>query len=867
MSDLEDFWRLAPQPALRVWAGAPLRCEANAAARDWALHQGLDEAGLGGRWQALAADCLAPGEPPNRQLGPDGPWIEGRLLRVTDGALLWWQIDSSLAATLRAAGVTAWRIDASNQMLSIDPDAAPAISVEPGSRSVPLEEVRERIHLEDRQPSFEAMRRALKSNQIVDVVARYLQRDNSWLPLLTRRVAVRDAEGRLQGLAGISLDISQLVREREDLLRLHERMGSVAEALGLGLWNRDEPSGRIEWNAQMFRIHQRDPAEGAPALDEWLNRHVHPLDRLRVGEELAEADRLVTPVHQTEFRVLLPDGGTRWTYSWARRELRDGRAVAFGLHLDVTERHGKEFELQQERERALYSLSAAGVGVWRRIDAQQTFWSEAMYRLRGLDPADPRSPHELGSLCIHPDDRAELERVTEQHQRDGLPYECEFRVVWPDGSLRWLVTRGKAVHDANGQLQYMAGVNVDVTERHHAEALALEGKRLEQLKRTQSEFLARVSHELRTPMNAVLGFAQLMAVDGRDPLSPRQAERVARIEAAGRHLLALIDDVLDLARIDVDEQPLAADPVELDDLARETMDWVAAMAAEAGIGLRLQRPHLHGRVRADRRRMGQIAINLLTNAIKYNRAGGWVEVGTARRGADESEQWALVVRDSGRGLHPEQKKRIFEPFNRLGAELEGIAGTGIGLAIVRQLTERMGGQIELDSEPGVGSEFRIWLPADTEATRPAPLDELDALPTQQRWADGRRGAAGSRLRLLCVEDNPVNQLLVMELLALRPEVELRCAGTGQDGIEQALEFLPDVVLLDMQLPDLHGSAVLDALRHRPVLAHCRFIALSANALPSDIEAARASGFDDYWTKPINVAHFLAGIDALLEKVR
>jgi PAS domain S-box-containing protein len=747
MVNTEDFWRFAPQPALRVWATTPPRCEANGAARQWALQQGLDAAGLEQRWDALAAACLAPVAPSVWRLGADGPRLIGRPIRVADGVLLWWQ-------------------------------------------------------QQDQQD--------------------------------------RPDDG-------------------------HERMDAVAGALGLGLWRRNDPPGSVEWNAQMFRLHHRDPALGEPAAAQWLSEHVHPLDAERIRREQLDADRMVVPIHETEFRIPTPDGGMRWIYSWARREWRQGHVAVFGLHLDVTERHNKAFEMQQERERALFALSAAGVGVWRRIDAGNAYWSEAMYRLRGLDPADPRPPAELHRLTLHPDDREDLERLTDAHQRSGEPYEGEFRVVWPDGTQRWLVTRGKAVHDAAGQLQYMAGVNVDVTERHHAKALAQEGQRLEQLKRTQSEFLARVSHELRTPMNAVLGFAQLLTFDVREPLTDRQAERVGRIEAAGRHLLALIDDVLDLARIDVDQQPLAAEPVTLDDLARETMDWVAAMAAEAGIALRLQRPRLDGRVRADRRRLGQIAINLLTNAIKYNRPGGWVEVGTRLRGADESEQWALVVRDSGRGLRAEQKKRIFEPFNRLGAEQEGIAGTGIGLAIVRQLSERMGGQVELDSEPGVGSEFRVWLPADTEATRPALLDEADAPPL--RPADGRRGTPGARLRLLCVEDNPVNQLLVIELLALRPEVELHCAGTGADGIRQALEVLPDVVLLDMQLPDMHGSAVLQTLRDRALLSHCRFIALSANAMPSDVEAALALGFDDYWTKPINVARFLGGIDALLEQPR
>ncbi|HEX2012367.1 MAG TPA: hybrid sensor histidine kinase/response regulator, partial [Roseateles sp.] len=231
-------------------------------------------------------------------------------------------------------------------------------------------------------------------------------------------------------------------------------------------------------------------------------------------------------------------------------------------------------------------------------------------------------------------------------------------------------------------------------------------------------------------------------------------------------------------------------------------------------------------------------------------ADGWAEAA--------STQWALVVRDSGRGMSREALQRIFEPFNRLGAELEGIAGTGIGLTIVQQLTERMGGRIEVDSEPGIGSEFRVWLPADEEDTRPAPLDELPAL-TRRHAPEGRR------LRLLCIEDNPANMLLVRELLALRPQFEFNGAEDGRSGLALALRLRPDVVLLDMELPDMHGSQVLRALRATPELADCRVIALSANALPSDVQAGLALGFDDYWTKPLEMARFLRALDVLLQR--
>ncbi|HEX2012128.1 MAG TPA: PAS domain-containing protein, partial [Roseateles sp.] len=413
--------------------------------------------------------------------------------------------------------------------------------------------------------------------------------------------ALAGAGGRPLGLLGLSLDVGGLVAERE-------RMVSIAEAAGLGLWSRID--GVADWNLPMFRLHHRDPAAGTPSLDEWLAT-VHPLDRERLRLESRQAERDWQPVHHTEFRIQAPDGGLRWIYSWARRELREGRRSAFGLHLDVTERRGAEYALQLERERALFALSAAGVGVWRRADERNAYWSEGMYLLRGLDPKDPRPPHELAHACLHPDDREAWQQISRRYARNDFgiePHEWEFRVVWPDGSVHWLLSRGRAVRDQQGRVLYMTGVNVDATERHKAQALLLERQRLEQLKRTQSEFLARVSHELRTPMNAVLGFSQLMAYDASEPLTARQSERLARIDAAGRHLLALIDDVLDLARVEADQQPLIDEPVPLEPLVREALDWVASQALAAGVSLRLARPRLPGRVRGDRRRLGQVLV-------------------------------------------------------------------------------------------------------------------------------------------------------------------------------------------------------------------------------------------------------------------
>jgi signal transduction histidine kinase len=364
----------------------------------------------------------------------------------------------------------------------------------------------------------------------------------------------------------------------------------------------------------------------------------------------------------------------------------------------AAERCGADIGLQHQRTTS--ALQAAGVGAWEHPLGDGTgFWSEHMYRLRGLSPDDPRPTRELAALVTDPADLETALRLQQRHVELGEPYVHEFRVRWPDGTERRLSSRGQLVRDGAGHPVGMAGVDFDITGQ--------DGARGESLAR--SEFVASLSHELRTPLNAVIGFGQLLLQDPRNPPTPHQRRRLEHIRCAASHMLALINQTLDLASIEAAQQPLATGPVALADCAGEAMSWVEPAARASGVAVRAE--GLEGCVLADARRLRQVVANLVSNAVKYNRPGGWVAVQTRRRMRHGAEQCALVVRDSGRGLTSDQIGRLFEPFNRLGAEREQIEGTGMGLAIARQLVHRMGGEMEVESQAGVGSEFTVWLPA------------------------------------------------------------------------------------------------------------------------------------------------------------
>jgi PAS domain S-box-containing protein len=751
-------------------------------------------------------------------------------------------VSAKLAQALELAMISVWRIDLQRRRIHFNDIGYRLGGVEPTADGIDLEQMRAQAHPDDQLRILQAAEQAMASDGVVDLEARYRNPDGSYRHLLTRRVAERDALGRVVALAGISLDQTAQIAERERSQALAQRIQAVADAAGVGIWSiehaGDAAAERVEWNAQMFRIYGLDEHQPAPPLSDWMGTRVHAADRQRVADERRRARASGRADFETEFRVVRTDGTLRWVVCRSHREPRAGPGALHGIHIDVTRQRQIDRELRLHEQRLQLATRFAGVGCWERdLAGDRLIWDEQMYRLRGLGPDDPRTPVEIEQQTMLPQAYAQRLARLQRHLEDHEPFELEFEVRWPDGSVRWLASTGRAVREEGGAGARMLGLNWDITERKRAEAVQREMAAADRANRAKSEFLARMSHELRTPLNAILGFAQLMQHDTAGRLDATQAERLARIRSAGAHLLSLIEDVLDLAAVEAGALPVALHSVSLDETLQEVREWVAPMAAELRRSLRLQPSGAI--VLADRRRLRQIVTNLVTNALKYNRAGGWVQLSAQRIEVDGRDGWELSVRDNGRGLSDEQQAHLFEPFNRLGAEREGIDGSGIGLSTVQQLVQLLGGRLRVQSRSGQGSDFRVWLPA----------------------AEARDAAAPTRsLRVLYVEDNPLNVRVLQELVAMWPHVELNCASDGRSGVALALREPHDLVLVDMQLPDIDGHEVLRRLR----VQDCRatLVALSANALPDERVRALAAGFDDYWTKPLDFKQLMAGLDRL-----
>ncbi|RFP14063.1 response regulator [Duganella sp. BJB488] len=428
--------------------------------------------------------------------------------------------------------------------------------------------------------------------------------------------------------------------------------------------------------------------------------------------------------------------------------------------------------------------------------------------------------------------------------RDAEEKVIGYLLMGTDNTARKQVEREQALLDQRLREQQLALQETNV-ELEAARALA------ETANRAKSEFLSAMSHELRTPLNAVLGFAQLLASD-KPPPSAAQQRSLDQILKGGWYLLQLINEILDLAMIESGKVTMSQESMGLSEVLKDCQALIGPQAEKRGIRLffaALSEPFF---VHADRTRVKQVMINLLSNAIKYNRRGGMVTVACE---AGSEGMVRINVTDTGAGLSTEQMAQLFQPFNRLGQEDGAEEGTGIGLVVTRQLTELMGGAIGVDSEVGVGTTFWIELAASDEPVletaaygAPVLLDERDR---------------ATQKTLLYIEDNPANLNLVEQLIQRRSDLKLLTAIDGHGGIQLARAYQPDVILMDINLPGVSGYGCLKILQDDAATAHIPVMALSANAMPRDIEKGVEAGFFRYLTKPINVVEFMGALDLAL----
>ncbi len=496
-------------------------------------------------------------------------------------------------------------------------------------------------------------------------------------------------------------------------------------------------------------------------------------------------------------------------------------------------------------------VSQVGSFEWHPLSGE-LIWSEEHFRLWGLLPNAVVPNFELFRQPIHTDDLIQLDHALKTAMNEKTPFDISYRITWPDGSVHNMHSRGEFIYSDHGEPIKLTGTVQNITAQVAAEqALIAARDEAERANQAKSEFLSSMSHELRTPMNAILGFGQLLEFD--DALSVDHKDNVREILKAGHHLLQLINDVLDLAKIESGHIDLSLEPVEVCPVVDECLRLVATMADKRDV--QISHNGLTGAVvRADRTRLKQALLNLLSNGIKYNRQGGSVQLHVALAGTDRLR---IQITDTGAGIPAARLDELFEPFNRLDAENSGIEGTGIGLTITRRIVELMGGTVAVRSEVGVGSCFWIELPLDSisaTAQDEAGIGDSTVL-IQPRES--------KKHLVLYIEDNPANLKLVAQILGRHSNIHLLTAHTPELGIELACSRHPDLILLDINLPGMDGYQVLEVLKADLFVKDIPVLAITANAMPRDIERGKGAGFVEYLTKPLEVAQFDRLVDQLL----
>jgi signal transduction histidine kinase/CheY-like chemotaxis protein len=409
-----------------------------------------------------------------------------------------------------------------------------------------------------------------------------------------------------------------------------------------------------------------------------------------------------------------------------------------------------------------------------------------------------------------------------------------------DGDTRILETALRLAHAGDGAVGgRVIGTCLDATQRQRLEEAEREKIAAQKANESKSQFLSRVSHELRTPLNAILGFSQLLRMDA-GARSDAERERIDAIRVAGERLLALITDMLDLAQIEQGRLQMDLKPLDVHDVVQASMVLLAPPASERGVSMDNLVPAGLVQVLGDERAFGQVLLNIMSNAVKYNHPQGRVSIG-----AEVGDAVVVSVSDTGPGLTNEQRKSLFEPFNRLGAERTTTVGSGLGLVIAKGLVEAMGGTIEVASEVGQGTTVRLTMPAavrllEPDVAVPALSEDLDELPPP------------CARTVLYVEDDPVNTVLVQHLFAEEPAWCLLTAATGTEGLDVAQREQPDLIVSDMNLPDMSGFELLQQLRQHTDTADIPCVGLSADAMAEQVKRALDAGFVDYWTKPVDV---------------
>lgn len=626
------------------------------------------------------------------------------------------------------------------------------------------------------------------------------------------------------------------------------------------IWEWEIPESEFFVSLRMRKILGYDQTEFDVITKTFMQTLVHPDDLTGYHERLNTALAFPDTIYESEHRLRQKSGKYKWFETRGTVVANaDGEAIRMsGLILDISDRKEMEQSLNDATERAIKAERQLLGAINSIQDGFAIFDTEDKLLMCNETYKKYNSP--LSDILVP---GVSFEALARKGVKTGH-YQCTT------DEDNWVQERLSAFHSANQTIEYSLGdgtrlrasehktpdndtvcIRTDVTLFRESQEIA------ESANKAKSEFLSSMSHELRTPLNAILGFGQLLRNDGKKPLSDAQQRAVKHILNSGGHLLTLIDEVLDLAKIEAGQERMSIENTAMSDVIESCLSLVQSTADKHGIKIAVNLDPEHSVVMADYTRVKQVLVNLLTNGIKYNNENGSVTLASNRK----NDKIQITVTDSGPGIPKDRFEELFHPFARLGAETSEIEGTGIGLTICKRLIELMDGTIGVESNVGEGSTFWIELPAGVSPVA-KPNAESSASPEETQKPEEVAQTSRKHFSVLYVEDNPTNIRLMEQIIDLVSDAELRSTHTAENALEIVTSIDPDLILMDINLPGMNGIQALNRLRASPDTSSIPVIAISADAIPESIQRGLEAGFHAYLTKPIRVDEILDIIESI-----
>lgn len=748
------------------------------------------------------------------------------------------------------------------------------------------------VHPDDRENVIDAVNACIKSGAEYNIEHRCVWPDGTVRWLLEKGDVDRSEDGTPLNMLGVVQDITDRKLAREALAENTALLNEAQRIGRIGNWTLDISTGDLRWSDEIYRIFGYQPNEFEPSYDRFFNA-VHPDDVDKIKQSEKEAFDHNKP-HSIDHRIVLPDGEIRWVHEEAHTTYDENNKPVklSGTVQDITDRKLDEEKLILTNkilhqiasgDDIDYILSSIVSGVDNLlVDALSTiliidddnklhnrsdnhlpdFYNQAIDGLKigkgeGSDGTSAFRNHRVivENIFSHP----YWENFTDLAKKANLAA-CWSEPIRslstkPFGILAIYFQHPRSPNLSELDVIYNAAqlVSIALLRELHESSLKRAKDDAVKANKAKSEFLSQMSHELRTPLNAIIGFSQLLELD--DNLDDNQIDSVREIHNAGKHLHDLIDEILDLSLIESGNIEIDQQEVALLTIIDECINLTENLAKKRHVTIERQThfPSENITVIADSRRLKQSILNLLSNAIKYNIENGTVFVNCTKA---DNNYIQINISDTGLGLSDSQLKKLFTPFNRFHTEKSDIEGTGIGLVITKQLVELMGGSIDFESEEGVGTTFSLMFKlANSNSTLPDNIDNQSKQHMESSILPGKT--------VIYIEDNPVNLKVVEQSIKKHSNIKLLSAMDPEQGIDLIIDSTPDLILLDINLPNMNGFEVLKILKENSATADIPVIALSANAMATDIEKAKQAGFDDYLTKPLNIAVFFDLLDKYL----